>query len=100
MCLRGTIGRITPWGYDRVHVERRRARRLTSRPAGWPWLRDEEQLAVGRLRQMGGYASRAGRFGGFPSLRAITAGLDDNLWLTYKRPQHPTDHPFGKYHRV
>jgi len=88
MCLRGTIGRITPAGVMTeftLAVPYSAPIDITAGPDGNLWFADEAQLAVGRLTPNGVVT----RFpvpvysGCFPSLRAITAGPDDNLWLTH-----------------
>ena len=89
MCVRGTIGRITPAG---VMTEFTLAASysapvdITAGPDGNLWFADEAQWAVGRLTPDGAVT----RFpvpvvqGCFPSLRAITAGPDGNLWLAHR----------------
>lgn len=102
MCLRGTIGRITPAGVMTeftLSASYNAPIDITAGPDGNLWFADEAQRAVGRLTPDGVVT----RFpvpvvsGGFPSLRAITAGPDDNLWLTYKiGPSILRITPFGK----
>ena len=102
MCLRGTIGRITPTGVMTeftLSASYSAPIDITAGPDGNLWFADEEQLAVGRLTPDGVVTMFPVPVvsGGFPSLRAITAGPDDNLWLTYKiGPSILRITPFGK----